>query len=86
MPLNSGKNWKNKHTDLNMAHVVWLDAMVIGIVRPTDLIVSTLCILDRSAEDTSFTHQPEYVAELCPCVDLVAQHVGLCAPLHLGVR
>ena len=48
----------HKHTYLNMADLVCLTAIVIGIVRQTVLIVNTNCILDRSAADTNLTHQP----------------------------
>ena len=66
----------HKHTDLIMADIVCFTAIVLGIVRQADLTVSELCALDRSAEDTDLTHQPEYIAEL----------IGLLAPRHLGVR
>ena len=69
-----------------MADPVCLTPIGLGIVRQADLLVSTLCILDRSAEDADLAHQSECIADLCPCVDPIEQHVGLRAPLHLRVK
>ena len=59
----------NTHTDLNVADLECLTAVGLGIVRQADIIASTLCILDRSSEDTDLMHQPDSIAESCPCVE-----------------
>ena len=69
-----------------MADTVCLAARGLGIVRQTDIIVRTLRVLDLSAKHADLTHQPEYIARRCPSVDLIEEHAGLLAPLHLGVK
>jgi hypothetical protein len=52
------RQYGHKHTDLIVADIVCLTALGLGVVRQTDLIVSTLYMIDRSAEDTDITQHP----------------------------
>ena len=52
------RQYGHKHTDLIVADIVCLTALGLGVVRQTDLIVCTLPITDRSAEDAHLTDQP----------------------------
>ena len=69
-----------------MADIVCVAAIGLGIVRQAEFVVSTMCILYRSAAHTDLAHRPEYIAELCPCVDLTDQHVGRLTPLLFCLR